>query len=841
MSVESIEDLSNSNLSSAKSRYENWRDKGGVNKAAVSDEDDSEIESDDAFDSDDEEMYGDMFAKSKRGEDSDSDSGDGDAPEAEAASESDGDSDGDSSSSSSSSEDETENDGGAYMLSLLDNLGGDSTAASSPSTTTTTTTNNINNSNNELSLDDLLNPITSHSTYTNTNKNLQSLNTTSTTSAPLPSVVTGRISRGLHYGESKKDAGGWTRAVKDNREAETLDFRGDMGANRKVVTLESLGEKFEADDIDGGLEKQVMEALEKQREGEEQMDLGGVANQISEDLDKDKYDSNSDSDSGDDLGESRMTEEELRNKHGELARIRGLMFYEERKRHQINKIKSKRYRKIRKKKGEKDKEREMEMLREEDPELARELDEKEEIKRMKERMTLQHKNTSKWARQQLKRGKSMDKDTRKALSAQITQGDELRKKMMGDDDDDENNDDDSDNDMSSDPTELYMRAKNIAREASNPTADDEEIAKSKSGLFKMQFMQNGIKSQRERAKNEAQKLMAELREEMGDGMDDGGDGDGDGGEDDFLYDSAKVGGGKDDEDKNKDENHEEEEAGGKHFTMSVRQNNNEATATATATAAAKKAKKNPKPSSNSTLAIDNNPWVKNKKGGKNKSHIDAVDINKGVELLINSNSNSNSNDTVTNTKISANNNISTLTQNELVHKAFAADSSFTEEEFRKEKEMLTERDDPNSKLNKAEDDKKVSGWGSWSGAGVKAPKVNNNNNKKKQKKLPKNMTAPDKKVVAKRKRADDGLSTVIINEKRLKKTSTYKVNDIPYPFTSAEQYEKAMGGALGPEWNTSDALKDLTRPEIVTRIGKVIDPLNKRMKSKSHKRTPAKF
>ena len=109
--------------------------------------------------------------------------------------------------------------------------------------------------------------------------------------------------------------------------------------------------------------------------------------------------------------------------------MRSLLFYEERKRHQINKIKSKKYRKIRKKQNEREAGKEMELLRSSDPELARELDEQEATKRMKERMTLAHKNTSKWARQQLRRG-NIDTDTRKALSKQVAIGDKLRAKQM---------------------------------------------------------------------------------------------------------------------------------------------------------------------------------------------------------------------------------------------------------------------------------------------------------------------------------------------------------------------------------------------------------------------------
>ncbi|MEM7072906.1 MAG: hypothetical protein AAF418_04990, partial [Pseudomonadota bacterium] len=65
------------------------------------------------------------------------------------------------------------------------------------------------------------------------------------------------------------------------------------------------------------------------------------------------------------------------------------------------------------------------------------LAEKDEYDRMKERMTLAHKNTSKWAKRILKRGKNVDADTRKALSAQLKRGDDLLHKMKhgGDDGD----------------------------------------------------------------------------------------------------------------------------------------------------------------------------------------------------------------------------------------------------------------------------------------------------------------------------------------------------------------------------------------------------------------------
>lgn len=55
--------------------------------------------------------------------------------------------------------------------------------------------------------------------------------------------------------------------------------------------------------------------------------------------------------------------QEYKKRHGELAKMRALMFYEEQKRHRINKIKSKKYRKIQKRKREREKDAEEEGAR----------------------------------------------------------------------------------------------------------------------------------------------------------------------------------------------------------------------------------------------------------------------------------------------------------------------------------------------------------------------------------------------------------------------------------------------------------------------------------------------
>lgn len=55
----------------------------------------------------------------------------------------------------------------------------------------------------------------------------------------------------------------------------------------------------------------------------------------------------------------------------------------------------------------------------------------------------------------------------------------------------------------------------------------------------------------------------------------------------------------------------------------------------------------------------------------------------------------------------------------------------------------------------------------------------------------------------------------------------YRIQGVPYPFTSREQYERAMRQPLGREWNANQSFHNLTRPEVKTRLGTIIDPIKK--------------
>ena len=174
----------------------------------------------------------------------------------------------------------------------------------------------------------------------------------------------------MAFTESSKDVSQWLTAVRQNRQAETLDFR---PANNVKITKGDLVNKFKPET---DFEKEMNATLDQL--GEERTDDSLIK----------EFEKEFNSDDDDDLGRKELTPEELREQRGKLAKMRALLFYEEQKRHHMNKIKSKKYRRIRKKQKlcqlQKD-------AKNGDEEEMKELEEKAERDRVLERMNLRHK------------------------------------------------------------------------------------------------------------------------------------------------------------------------------------------------------------------------------------------------------------------------------------------------------------------------------------------------------------------------------------------------------------------------------------------------------------------
>jgi U3 small nucleolar RNA-associated protein 14 len=861
----------------------------------VSDSSDEEIDEDLAFNSEDERKYGALFNEKKKSskefshsddddDDDDSSADEGDSDDSDSSEQSyddDDDSDG-----IASDDDDEDGDGGQYMLDLLNNLDAnkedlkkqakeDAKKALAHSTMMKESEYSTMVKRTDLTLDELMSGIADTKGFGNVQKAMKDMTSDlldgdstkrlSTTKAPVAKVISNRAQRKVAYEENVNEVSQWITAVKRNREAETLDFR---PKDRIKISKDELVVKFEPTTE---FEKEMAAALEEAGAADEKE----IMKQEGHDalLGLVDYDD-------DDLGRNQLSAEEYKKRRGELAKLRALMFYEEQKRHHMNKIKSKKYRKIRKKQRMRLKESDDAEAAEQDDDYARELEEKAEMERMKERMSLKHRNTSKWAKRVLRRGANVDADTRKALSEQVRIGDELKKKMKGNYSDDDDNDDEDD-------SNLLDQARAILTDMEQN--HDEQANK---GLFKLDFMKKGLEAQRERAKQEARELLRELEanEKMGSSDDEERNPNSYDKEDEDARSTMekkrkKVASAKEMETvlpKGKlvatslefgnsnavsvsgaiDLDVEGEETVTKsspseNTSIDVTLSNVESTVEHTETDKYEQVVS--KEPIRATVAncstqkenVDDNPWLRktlknknvtvntNDHKGKSKKILpsvtkegiiniaDAINVisgndneeQKDISIIETSQSSMKQNN---DNKVKNDLKIASMSQQDLVRQAFATVSDKdVQDEFDKEKDAMRERDDHSKKVKP--ENNKVSGWGSWAGEGVPPQRP--------PKKLPKHLEPPEKKI-PKRRREDDGKKGVIINAKRIKKTAKFQIENIPYPYASREQYERAIAGAMGAEWNVSGAVKDMTRPEVITRPGKMIRPISKKAKMK---------
>jgi U3 small nucleolar RNA-associated protein 14 len=803
-----------------------------VVKSDIDDDDDEEIDEDEAFNSDDERKYGAFFDKGDKkdnddGCDDDSDDDDDKYEDSEDESEDD----------NSGGEDD---DGGQYMLDLLNRLdekkpaARDGAASSSAASLIHVQESQFSASvvpNAGVTLDQMMEGISDSRGFGGVQRTLRHVATGRATSAPANSTVSDRAERKVHYRLQQGEISQWSTAVQQNRNAETLDFR---PKHRVEVTRDIMLDQFVPS---SDFERQLHAALEHAEQQDEEAVLKAEERALQ-----------------DDLGANEITIEEYRKRRGQLAKMRALMFYHEQKRHHMNKIKSKKYRRIRKKQREKTKDAEQLADVADDPVLARELEEKEEMERMKERADLAHKNTSKWAKRILKRGNNVDKDTRRALSAQLKRGDDLLKRM---------NTSGADEDEGSDEEDLVETARKVLQETDQ---DKEEEDGAKTGLFKMSFMQRGVERQRQRARQEARELLMELEGE-------------------FDQERQEV------EEKQKKAKKQVKMASKKEMQTVLKEGELVASSLKFGTGSAvtvsgdiniddgfhaqhdaildtadeldvddanpQDEQEPPKvipvatPARIGAMDEEENPWLarlddadvrapKKKPSAQflqqaKRSARGFVDVDRAVDLLENkptTTEGSRENDNSHDFAAAGERKITMLSQEELVRKAFAAPSDKeADDEFAKEKALVEEHEDPTQKSAKELDMTKSSGWGSWAGAGAPPPS-------KIKRKLPAKLQPPVVKP-AKRLRLDDKKPAVIISQRRVRKIADkYMISHIPYPFTTREEYERSMVGGIGPEWNVTSSFKDMTRPEILTRSGKIIKPISKKVKQK---RAPAKF
>jgi len=179
--------------------------------------------------------------------------------------------------------------------------------------------------------------------------------------------------------------------------------------------------------------------------------------------------------------------------------MRELMFRADTKAKRLAKIKSKTYRRLKKQK-----QKNMEKLDVgEDSADDEEKRLQHEVERARERATLKHKNTGKWAKAMKARGE-LDEDQRQEVLEMLQRGEKLRRKIHAKDEGDED-EDDSDDDIVDEGQIRASAFDEVAR-----LEEEEGPEHSKKSLFSMKFMKDAIVRDNKRAQDMADEFLKDL-------------------------------------------------------------------------------------------------------------------------------------------------------------------------------------------------------------------------------------------------------------------------------------------------------------------------------------------
>lgn len=671
--------------------------------------------------------------------------------------------------------------------------------------------NNFNATSNKLDINDLMNVLDADDAKQASLLSAADADANKPMAIPLSKTMQEKNERKVAYEITKEEVSKWQDTVQMLRKSDHIDYS-KLNESENAKKVESSAFIQPSSNVRTVLESKIDQVL---KDSDLNTMIKADGNMISE-ISPNNFE---------DLPVAKMSKEELLKRNQEMRVMRELMFREERKAKRIKKIKSKSYRKIKRKELLKNQELLEDENSEEDVEEA-------DLKRARERMTLKHKNTSKWARDMVKHGMTKDKETRDEMEEMLRQGEQLTNRIHGRDDSGKRKGAQSEDD--SDYIDL---------EKENEDNLEERKAMGKTGVLGMKFMTDAEQRKKEQNRKELEALKRfENGEEEADIF-----------EDQFgegiskaknmgrrIYTQEAMTSQKELEaasDGNKEENVTEEKS------VEVVQNNSSATKEKESTN--KKSKKDTKESKESDIQLKKstgaNPWLD--EASEDESHVkksskvhvvdkDSSKLSKAAnkiakhELKAQNKQNNkdirghSKNDPILDIEQStlnivdpyANKNfhddIDDGFQNQdLISQAFAGDDVVSKFEEEKQRVIIDEDD--------KEVDMTLPGWGGWVGDGVKK----NSNKKSFIKKI--------EGVAKKDKRKDKKLKNVIINERVNKKNLKYQASAVPFPYENKEQYERSLQIPLGPEWSANSTFSKAIKPRALVKKSQVIDPLKK--------------
>ncbi|MCL7028146.1 hypothetical protein MKW94_029812 [Papaver nudicaule] len=668
-----------------------------------------------------------------------------------------------------------------------------------------------------IGIQDLLDPLRGTPGFHKINKRINQVEKKSMAIvAPLAKVEQDRIDRIVAYKGTRKEVTKWENLVKRNREAPTIYF-GEK-TNVGFATVGSIASEFTPRTE---FEKKMASVVQDPEVVDAHMKDGARLLEL-----------------------NMVSAEDVKDRHNFLAKMRSLLFRHETKSKHIKKIKSKTYHRLK----NKDKLKASFSDEQMDPDSAKELAFKQELERAEERMTLKHKNNSKWAKRAIRRGlATQDEGTRAAISNQLNQHAILTRKMntMKDNsssDDSSDSEDDDDLEAVADqhgPLKLVTRAK----EKTLKILEEEDEAP-KSGVLSLPFMVRGNERRKKAVDEEARLALKEydssLREleENSDEAECSKKATSSGrrvfgtiakNQSDEM--SRKIKSNRVDKDRDTDS---EDEFANKDFGDAVSDGNMVSQKTvhidpscvlSGRSNTGQELFKNfndivgdPGPKTTYDVAIfASNSFkkmnIKNKKSSTNEKNSRAVDPALALkETKEDEDSGSESGEEMVDGILTSvtKQDYKLPSQADLIHNAFAGDD--VEEEFEKEKLETLNEENP-----EPEKPTLVPGWGQWTHV-------------QKKKGLPSWMVkehaiAQKKREDALKERKDSHLKHVIISERLDKKAEKLHTTTVPHPYTSKEQYEITLRVPLGPEFNPASEFGRIVRPEVLKEPGVIIKPI----------------
>ena len=655
------------------------------------------------------------------------------------------------------------------------------------------------------------------------------------TPQPARKSVTEKMTRVAAYETTKEDLGKWQPIVQENRKKETLTFE---PSSKKMInrkdTLGALKDDFEPRTK---MEKEIASILKDQADAFDEEQIAKA----------------------EELALSKMDPEEAKARRARLAKMKALMFYHERKAARLKKIKSKDYHRREKRANKMKAKKNGELMGDGNDEddlgltmddddfdengldsEGRTAEERREYFRVRERVLLKHRNTSRWAKRAIKKGIAHLPGTREAMAEQHRLAQQLKQKVNapGDDSSDEdgaNRDSESEFESGSeeeeeDPEQRRKRAKQKALDALyQANGGDEDLPEGLSkGVFALPFMKRAQEKKKLETTEAAKAILEEMqREDDGDGSDDGSDDDlnivdeKDAKEWQAIAEKARAATTKEKSRVNKQFEQQQKQA----------EKKNNATSTRAKTVPLSKAARiireraalrNRPPARfekfEPVLMEDDEEEKKRKAAAMKKVELyveprhlaEKAEKEKQKKVAIANGTyveeEEGEKDDVKNFNATATGELDD--QKSLVSRAFAGDD--VEEAFQKEKLKDIEEELPD-----VERPTLLPGWGAWKGSVKSTPKWIIDQNKK----------ADTIREKALKSRKDAKMKRVIISERYDKKAAAYNVEKLPRGYDSKAVYEGSMRTPLGADVNTEKQFRKLTKPKILKPSGAIIAPI----------------